>query len=142
MILIGCLSILSGVIVAGCYHHDKTKPVPKWLLKITQIDSLPQLTTLQTDPNDTHEKGKEQLPDDESRKMNKSNGHGISSISYPVEEPKAAFTNPQLGAPLDYTSDWRRVTVAVDKLFFIGGIVFTFGAITLTISLFLTSQEI
>ncbi len=140
MILIGCLSILSGVVVAGLYHHDKTKPVPKWLLKLTQIDSLPQVTTLE--PNFNNEKEKEQLPDDESRIENTSNGHGISSISYPVEEPQAAFTNPRLGSSLDYTSDWRRVTAAVDKLFFVIGMVFTIGAILLTILLFVTSEEL
>ncbi|XP_072023371.1 neuronal acetylcholine receptor subunit alpha-9-like [Amphiura filiformis] len=38
MILISCLSVISGVLVAVLYHQDKARPVPHWLRKMSSCN--------------------------------------------------------------------------------------------------------
>ncbi|XP_072040024.1 neuronal acetylcholine receptor subunit alpha-7-like isoform X2 [Amphiura filiformis] len=149
MILIGCLSIVSGVLVAALYHQDKTNPVPQWLLNLTRVRPGVHLPTntahLQPEWQNVSDEVKKSPDSTENgirRNNSTSNGHGISVLAYPVHEERGVFTDDHLRSRIDYSSDWRKVASVIDKLILIFGVVITIAAIIITAILFATSEEV
>ncbi|XP_072039353.1 neuronal acetylcholine receptor subunit alpha-7-like [Amphiura filiformis] len=146
MILIGCLSIVSGVLVAALYHQDKTKPVPQWLLDLTRVHPLTNATLQLLEPNGNDEVKKSANSSEAGvragvrKNSSVSNGHCVSAIAYPVQE-RGVFTDDHLRSRIDYSSDWRKVAAVIDKLILMFGIMLTVSAIIITVVLFITSEE-
>ncbi|XP_072014625.1 neuronal acetylcholine receptor subunit alpha-7-like [Amphiura filiformis] len=144
MILIGCLSIVSGVLVAALYHRDQTKPVPKWLCKLTCVQPLTiainhepepyvneELTTF-TDSTSRGEKKHADFWND----IKMTNGHGIANVE---ERDVLRYGEDHLRSRRDYRSDWRKVASVIERLILILGIVLTIIAIIVTAVLFATT---
>ncbi|XP_072016372.1 neuronal acetylcholine receptor subunit alpha-7-like [Amphiura filiformis] len=143
MILIGCLSIVSGVLVAALYHQDQTRPVPKWLCKLTCIQPLTiainqepepyineELTTL-PDSSETCEMKHGDIRDD--IKMTK---YGRGIFANVEERDVLRYAEDHLRSRRDYTSDWQKVASVIERIILTLGIVLTITAIIVTAVLF------
>ena len=119
MILVASMSIVSGVIVAALYHQERSRPVPPWLRKITGLISstwssvtapaLSDSTTTQKSPAINVSPSAENKPYAAHENLTKvadnyhlQGGHGNDVDAM------------EFGG--DFTAEWQRCAVAIDRL--------------------------
>ena len=158
MILIGCLSIVSGVLVAALYHQRRSRPIPNWLRKLTRVplSNVPvtNYTNLDLDMKLINETSDDKTS---AKRMDNgvhnshiengipvSNGNGVTSIAYPTSEdakfPQQEESRLRNGI-YDYRNDWRLVATSIDHLMLVVGVVVTISAVVVTAVLFVTSTD-
>ena len=143
MILIGCLSILSGVIVAALYHQHRSRPVPNWLRKLTRLplsygpvphSSKPELEMKLIDKTSDDKTSDKRIDNSSTENgMHIFNSHGVTITVYPTDG-KAKVTKQKESHPyqFDYRDDWRLVATAIDRLMLVVGVVVTVSAVVVT----------
>ena len=135
MILTGCLSIMSGVLVAALYNNDKTKPVPRWLRKIFIC------TSSVATPKDTNTIS---LLTKEHDSLNAITNE-ISTDEYcDVNAERICDKNcsqKQEDDLNDHINEWQEIISAVDRLMLTIATVLTLGAIVVTVALFMIESE-
>ncbi len=158
MILIGCLSIVSGVLVAALYHNDKTKPVPRWLYKILKcspsskaLSSEHHVTTgIMNETNDQSMMSRNQNPTelvkkDKGSSDGISNGHEIPLVDYPDDDNKRVKDRKSVQNQLDNqdedVNEWHKIAGVVDNMMFAIACVLTIGAIVITMTLFVMNSN-
>ena len=159
MILIGCLSIVSGVVVAYIYHH-KTGPVPRWLRKLVCVrySTLSRVSMINRDFSirnanaemfENASKVKNMQPDSYgvNGEAQLSNGQKVATLAYPTgAEGKVPLQRnfSIMSGTSQVTPEraqWREIASAIDHLLLALGIVLTFVAIGTTCILFAVSKE-
>ncbi|XP_072040019.1 neuronal acetylcholine receptor subunit alpha-7-like isoform X1 [Amphiura filiformis] len=147
MILLGCLSIVSGVVVSALYHQDNVKSVPEWLRKIFRLSSSAKSPT----------KGHREDGTDASTPLNVNNreflnkkkcscntvphGHEIPLVEYPDGHAKRVCEKEYLRDQLDDdNNEWQKMASKVENILLVIACVLTVSAITVTMALFITTN--
>ncbi|XP_072039654.1 acetylcholine receptor subunit alpha-like [Amphiura filiformis] len=155
MILIGCLSIVSGVLVAALYHKEKVKPVPEWLRKIFglsspakssineyRLDTRALDNTIDSSTTPILANNRELLGTKKNSADTISNGHEIPLVEYPDGHAKRVCEKEGLRDQLDdYHNEWLKIASVVDNILLAIACVLTISAITVTMALFLTNND-
>ncbi|XP_072040021.1 neuronal acetylcholine receptor subunit alpha-7-like [Amphiura filiformis] len=146
MILIGCLSIASGVVVSALYHQDKVKPVPEWFRKIFRLSSSAIFSTKEHREDDTNEStplnaNNRELLDKKKISCNTvSHGSEIPLVEYPDGHAKRGFEKEDLRDQLDDdNNEWQKMASKVENILLVVACVLTVSAITVTMALFITN---
>ena len=154
MILVGCLSIFSGVVVSALYHHDKSKPVPRCLQKNFQMtpskpfskNSSPHkpvrgdndASVIAVVANGYLVAGKNQ---------NGSLGEVVlgkdDCLKLPQSDDKAKVVNHEddVNNIKDYSADWRKLARSIDTMLLVVSSVLTVISVTITITLYVMVHE-
>ena len=145
MILIGCLSILSGVVVAALYHQHGSHPIPNWLRILTRVplskepvspSPKPELEMKLIDETSDNKTSDKRVYNDlhnspTENGMQVFNGHG--GIEHPtVRKAKVTQQEESHLRKNDYTADWRLVATTIDRLMLVVGVVVTISAVVVT----------
>ena len=154
MILIGCLSILSGVVVAALHHHDNLKPVPQQLRKLFRITHL-TYSSLDSSPRVQVAGGE----NDVSATVTKINGHLAGKnqngnlgevvfgkddcLTLPHLYDKAKMVNQEDSTDdvKDYSAAWKKLAGSINMLLFVVSSVLTVASVTITIILYVMVHE-
>ncbi|XP_072040022.1 neuronal acetylcholine receptor subunit alpha-7-like [Amphiura filiformis] len=154
MILIGCLSIVSGVLVAALYHKEKVKPVPEWLRKIFRLSSPAKSSineyrldtraldnTIDSSSTPIHANNRELLDKKKNSAETVSNGHEIPLVEFPDGHAKRVCEKEGLRDQLDDdNNEWHKIASVVDNILLAIACVLTISAIAATMVLFMTNN--
>ena len=154
MILIGCLCILSGVLVAALYHQRRSRPIPNWLRKLTRVPLSKEpvshspnpelemkLVDETTDDKTSNKRIDNDLPNSSTENgMQVFNGRGVTVVVYPTGGKAMVTQQEESHLHMnDYSADWRLVATAIDRLMLVFGAVVIISAVVVTAVLFVTS---
>ncbi|XP_072039463.1 neuronal acetylcholine receptor subunit alpha-7-like [Amphiura filiformis] len=149
MILISCLSIVSGVFVATLYHKDKAKPIPNCIRKLFKLQSSVDSSAedhrfhlIALDRINSSEPTIRKANDRESSKRKNSSVYAISGGNEtPLDEclddsVKMVCEKEGLQAYHKDSNDWQKLANNIDNILLAIAFVLTIGAITVTMTLF------
>ena len=151
MILIGCLSIFSGVVVAALYHHDKSKPVPQCLRKffrITPLKSFKNSTPRITVTGEENDALATVMETNGHLALKNQNGNigevgknNQVSVMYPDEKAKMVNQEDDSYDVMDYSAEWKQLAGNIDMLLLVVSSVLTVASVTLTIILYVMVHD-